>query len=72
MMATPNNARPPLAWYRVPVVWLGILILAGSMAGCIWIIVVSVQYRDEPVAAPAQAVLGVPVHPHPPPASAAS
>jgi hypothetical protein len=42
------------------------------MAGCIWIIVVSVQYRDEPVAAPAQAVLGVPVHPHPPPASASS
>jgi hypothetical protein len=70
-MAT-NDARPPLAWYRVPVVWLGILILAASMAGCIWIIVVSAQYRDEPVAAPAHAVLGVPVHPHPPPASPSS
>lgn len=64
-MATPTSAHAPTAWYRVPVVWLGILIFVVSMAGCVWIIVVSTHYRDQPVAAPAHAVLGMPVHPHP-------
>lgn len=69
-MAMPNNKRPALAWYRAPVVWLGILIFVASIAGCAWIIVVSAQYGDEPVAAPAHAVLGVPTHATPaPPAS---
>ncbi len=69
-MATPTDVRAPTAWYRVPVVWLGILIFAVSIAGCLWIIVVSTQYHDEAVAAPAHAVLGMPVHP--PPASPSS
>lgn len=61
----PTSAPAPLAWYRVPVVWLGILIFGVSIAGCIWIIAVSTHYRDEPVAAPAHAVLGMPVQPRP-------
>lgn len=68
-MATPTSAHAPLAWYRVPVVWLGILIFAVSIVGCVWVIAVSTQYRDEPVAAPAHAVLGMPVHQAPAPAS---
>lgn len=68
-MATPTDAHTPTAWYRVPVVWLGILIFAVSIAGCIWIIVVSTRYHDEPVTAPARAVLGMPVHPRSAPPS---
>jgi hypothetical protein len=68
-MATPNSQRRQVAWYRVPVVWLGILILAGSIAGSIWIIVVSVQYRDEALTVPSHSVLGVPAHANPPAAS---
>ncbi len=56
-------------WYKVPVVWLGVLIFAASMAGCVWIIVVGAQYRDEPVIPSTHAILGVPAQPHPAPAS---
>jgi len=53
----------------VPVVWLGILVFAASIAGCLWIIVASVQYREEPLPMPSPSVLGVPAHPHPAPGS---
>ena len=68
-METRNNESGTMPWYRLPVLWLGILIFVASMAGCVWIIVASVQYRDEAVAAPAHAILGVPAHPRPAPAS---
>lgn len=58
-----------LPWYRLPVLWLGIVIFAVSIAGCVWLIVVSVQYRDEALPDTTHAVLGVPVQRHPPPAS---
>lgn len=64
-----NSHDRHLPWYRVPVLWLGILIFAASMAGCVWIIMASVHYGDQPVAAPAQSILGVPAHPHPAPPS---
>jgi hypothetical protein len=51
------------------VAWLGLLIFVASLAGCVWIIATSVQYRDEAVRAPGHSVLGVPAHPQPPPAS---
>lgn len=56
-------------WYQVPVVWLGFAVFAASIAGCVWIIATSVQYRDEPVPAAPHSVFGVPVHAHPAPAS---
>jgi hypothetical protein len=71
-MASSNSQRRQLAWYRVPVVWLGILILAGSIAGSVWIIVVSVQYRDHALDVPVHSVLGVPAHADPPPAASSS
>lgn len=68
-MEARNSPRQHVPWYRLPVLWLGILVFIASIAGCIWIIVVSVQYRDEPVPVQSQSVLGVPTHPHPAPAS---
>ena len=69
-MKPPSSQPERVAWYRVPVAWLGILVFAASIAGCVWIIVASVQYRDEPLPMPAaHSVLGVPAHPHPAPAS---
>lgn len=64
-MSSAASQRERVPWYRVPVVWLGVLVFAASIAGCVWIIVVSASYRDEPVATPAHAVLGVPAHPAP-------
>lgn len=68
-MKPPSSPPARIAWYRVPVVWLGILVFAASIAGCVWIIVASVRYRDEPLPVPSHSVLGVPAHPHPAPGS---
>ena len=65
----PRSSHAHTPWYKVPVVWLGILIFVASLAGCVWLVMVGAQYRDEPVNAPAHAILGVPAHPHPAPAS---
>lgn len=64
-MPAPNSQPGRVAWYRLPVVWLGVLVFAASLAGCVWIIVVSVQYRDEALPVSPHAVMGVPVHAHP-------
>jgi len=57
------------AWYHQPVLWLGIAIFLASLAGCVWLIVVSVRYADTPLTT-SHAVLGVPASahsaPHPP------
>lgn len=68
-MPAPNSPPERVAWYRVPVVWLGIVLFAASIAGCVWIIMVSVQYRDEALPVPVHSVLGVPAHPHAAPGS---
>lgn len=62
-----EHGRVP--WYRVPVAWLGLVVFAASIAGCVWMITTSIQYRDEPVPAAAHSVFGVPVRAHPAPAS---
>ena len=46
-MTTP--AQSPARWYRQPILWLGAVLFAASLAGCIWLIVVSQRYADEPV-----------------------
>ena len=68
-MPTSNSQPQRVAWYRVPVVWLGVLVFAASIAGCVWIIAVSVQYRDEALPVPVHSVLGVPAHPNAAPGS---
>ena len=38
-MTNSVEAGPPESWYRQPVLWLGLAVLAGSIAGCIALIV---------------------------------
>ena len=67
-----NSERVRLPWYRAPVAWLGILVFAASIAGCVWIIVVSLQYRDPQVPVASHSLLGIPAHRDPAPAPASS
>lgn len=41
--------RDPGAWSRQPVVWLGALILAASILGCVVTIVLALRFPDPPV-----------------------
>lgn len=50
-------------WYRQPVVWLGVIVFLASIAGCVWIVVMSVRYADTPLET-SHAVFGVPVSAH--------
>lgn len=34
-------------WYRQPVLWLGAVLLAASLAGCVLMIVLGSRYADE-------------------------
>jgi hypothetical protein len=40
---------PPadLRWYQLPLAWLGIVIFAASLAGCVCIIVLAARYPDD-------------------------
>ncbi|MBO9663014.1 hypothetical protein [Dokdonella sp.] len=66
--ATPTRTDAGRAWYRQPVLWLGALLLAGSLGGCIWMIVLGVQNADEAVPT-GERVFKVPTA-QPPPAQA--
>lgn len=37
------------AWYRQPVLWLGLAIFIASLAGCVWMIVLGTRYADTPL-----------------------
>lgn len=51
------------AWYRQPVAWLGVLVLAASLAGCVWMIVLGARYADVPLEdAHPHTLLDMPVH----------
>lgn len=43
----PAPARRP--WYRQPVLWLGAVLLAASLGGCVLMIVLGARYADEPL-----------------------
>ena len=64
MASNPDvRADPASGWYRQPVLWLGILVFVASIAGCVWLIVVSVRYADTPLTT-APSVFGVPASAH--------
>jgi hypothetical protein len=48
------------SWYRQPVLWFGIVVFIASLAGCVWLIVVSARHADIPMDTP-HTVFGVPV-----------
>ncbi|SHM07644.1 hypothetical protein [Rhodanobacter sp. OK091] len=56
-------ARTASAWYRQPVLWLGIAVFFASMAGCVWLIVLGVRHADTPLDT-SHTVFGVPVGAH--------
>lgn len=56
-------ARMAPAWYRQPVLWLGIAIFVGSLAGCVWMIVLGARHADTPLDT-SHTVFGVPVSAH--------
>jgi len=53
------------AWYRQPVLWLGAVIFAASLAGCIWTIVLGSRHADLPLemAERPHTLLDMPMHP---------
>lgn len=65
----PHDSRPPDAhdvWYRQSVVWLGAIVLAASIGGCIWLIVVAERYADPPLPVDGLQILKVPLTRPPP------
>jgi hypothetical protein len=53
------------AWYRQPVLWLGLVIFAASLAGCIWTIVLGSRHADLPLEMSERphTLLDMPMHP---------
>ena len=43
--------RDPDAWFRQPVLWLGVAIFVASLMGCIVTIVIATRNADVPVPA---------------------
>jgi hypothetical protein len=56
-------------WRREPLVWLAAAVFAASVAASAWTIVIAARHADEPLAAHARSVAGMPVT-HVPAASA--
>lgn len=52
------------AWYRQPVLWLGAVIFVGSLAGCVWMIVLGARHADAPVPTHHTGVFDVPSGAH--------
>lgn len=64
MTAVRNNApRPEHAWYRQPVAWLGALVFAALLAGCVWTVLIATRYTDIPTHGDTPTLLGVPLPP---------
>ncbi|MGD9944174.1 MAG: hypothetical protein AB7L76_18965 [Burkholderiaceae bacterium] len=49
-------------WHRQPLFWLGALILAASLAGCVWMIVLATRYPDPPLDEAGFKILKMPLH----------
>ena len=59
----PTRSAEPArsAWYRQPVVWLGALLFAASLAGCAWMIVLGARHADEPIDTGGAEILKMPL-----------
>ncbi|MEO8801763.1 MAG: hypothetical protein ABI304_12400 [Rudaea sp.] len=61
---THNDARrrnASDAWYRQPIVWLGSIVFAASIAGCVWLIVVAQRNADPALPGAGMQVLKMPL-----------
>ncbi|HET8943062.1 MAG TPA: hypothetical protein VFN13_13860 [Rudaea sp.] len=57
----PRRRKRSDAWYRQPIVWLGTIVFAASIAGCVWLIVVAQRNADPPIAGTGMQVLKMPL-----------
>lgn len=57
----PHTAAAAGAWYRQPVLWLGLVLFAASLAGCVLMIVLGARHADAPLETPAGQVFKVPL-----------
>jgi len=56
------------AWYRQPVLWLGALLFAASLAGCVLMIVLGSRHADVPLPTAGGEIMKMPLARPPPPA----
>lgn len=49
------------AWYRQSIVWVGAAVLATSIAGCVWLIIVAERYIDPPLPGTGLQILKMPL-----------
>ena len=64
----PHTEHARSAWYRQPVVWLGALLFAASLGGCVLMIVLGARHADEPLPAAGGEIMKMPLaRPAPPP-----
>lgn len=60
MTRRPVDSHAHDAWYAQPILWLGAAIFVASMAGCVWLIAVSLHHDETPHHGASQVILGVP------------
>ena len=61
---TPDDVHDPrrgLRWYRYPVAWLGVLVLAASLAGTVALIVIAERYPDASMPLRGDRILKAPI-----------
>jgi len=56
-----SGADPSAAWFRQPIVWLGAVIMAATIAACFAVIVLASLHPDEPLTTRTTEVMKVPV-----------
>jgi hypothetical protein len=50
-----------VAWYRLPILWLGALIFGASVAGCVLMILLGSRHADEPLPDAGMTLLKMPL-----------
>lgn len=63
----PHSRSDSRAWYRQPIIWMGAAVLAASIAGCVWLIVVAERHADPPLPIVGMQILKMPLKRPPPP-----
>ena len=60
-------SSPDDAWYRQPILWLGLTLFAASLAGCVWMIVLGARHADMPLPTAGGDIMKMPLaRPSPP------
>jgi hypothetical protein len=57
---------PAVAWYRLPILWLGAIIFSASVAGCVLMILLGSRHADESLPDAGMTLLKMPLGPSAP------